>query len=387
MANSIYTSLDNIITFAATHTSITILSERLSGTILVIEEKQSSFDDSKISTLVYSLAEGRTRLKATKESDLITNIKFELNVLTSAEENLNDGIGTHTGASRRTMEIYANKIFSSDKKCVRAHRISRQAYGIAGNVFINKLIEKYAHNGYEEVINKYEDIESILKEKSEDDVVNSYIQSMAVIVLADILMNQFFDFGFDEESSIQMGLKIIKMLETEKEIDEVEKAKEIIEDWIISNDYRFDRHSYTTEYVNVQNIQEVREIIDGKENVEKLGLYDKGIYYIVPLKFNEIISKYNMKPNKIRKGFAERGYILIDEANHRFLVSKFYNGSTKKMVAFKMENEKTRDKKEIGELIEENKVESTNGTIDFSMFEESVESTLKNLGIRGKENE
>ena len=196
MANSIYTSPDNIITFAATHTSITILSERLSGTILVIEEKQSSFDDSKISTLVYSLAEGRTRLKATKESDLITNIKFELNVLTSAEENLNDGIGTHTGASRRTMEIYANKIFSSDKKCVRAHRISRQAYGIAGNVFINKLIEKYAHNGYEEVINKYEDIESILKEKSEDDVVNSYIQSMAVIVLADILMNQFFDFGF-----------------------------------------------------------------------------------------------------------------------------------------------------------------------------------------------
>ena len=184
-----------------------------------------------------------------------------------------------------------------------------------------------------------------------------------------------------------MGLKVIKMLETEKEIDEVEKAKEIIEDWIISNDYRFDRHRYTTEFINEKNIQEAREIIEGKDNVEKLGLYDKGIYYILPLKFNEVISKYNMKPNKIRKGFAEKGYILIDEANHRFLVSKFYNGSTKKMVAFKMENEKTRDKKEIGELIEENKVESTNGTIDFNMFEESVESTLKKLGIGGKENE
>ena len=83
IVNSIFAPPDNIITFAATPISITILSERLSGVGLVIDEKQSSLDDSKISTLLYSLAEGRTRMKATKESDLITNKRFELNVITS----------------------------------------------------------------------------------------------------------------------------------------------------------------------------------------------------------------------------------------------------------------------------------------------------------------
>lgn len=59
------------------------MSERLSGIGLIIDEKQSSFDDSKIAMLLYSLAEGRTRMKATKESDLIANKTFEINVITS----------------------------------------------------------------------------------------------------------------------------------------------------------------------------------------------------------------------------------------------------------------------------------------------------------------
>lgn len=83
LVNSIYAPPEQIITFAATPISITILSERLSGIGLIIDEKQSCFDSNKISTLLYSLAEGRTRLKATKESDLITNRKFEINVITS----------------------------------------------------------------------------------------------------------------------------------------------------------------------------------------------------------------------------------------------------------------------------------------------------------------
>ena len=128
ICNSIYAPPDNIITFAATPISITILSERLSGIGLIIDEKQSSLDDKKISTLLYSLAEGRTRMKATKESDLITNKRFELNVLTSGEEPINEEQGTHTGASRRTVEIYTNKIFKDNNASVEAHRKSKQVY-------------------------------------------------------------------------------------------------------------------------------------------------------------------------------------------------------------------------------------------------------------------
>lgn len=87
---SIFSTPDNIITFAATPISITILSERLNSIGMIIDDKQTAFNSDKIGALIYSLAEGRTRLKATKESDLIENRKFEINVITSGEEPLNE---------------------------------------------------------------------------------------------------------------------------------------------------------------------------------------------------------------------------------------------------------------------------------------------------------
>lgn len=376
LVNSIYLPANTMLNFSGTNISILIYCEKTSGITLVIDDKQSSFDKSKITTLIYSLAEGRTRLKATKESDLMPYKKFEVNVLASAEEELNDKVRTHTGASRRTLEVYTNKIYSSAEKSDRAHEVSEKVYGLAGNVFINKLIERYSENEYKEIINKYEEMKRILKKKAQEGTVNTYIQNLAVIVVADILMNQFFEFGYDEQSSIEMGIKILGMLELEKEIDEVEKAKEILQDWIISNDFKFDRHCFTDEYKNLENVRLACEIIEGKDNVEKYGLYDNGVYYILPLKFNEILCKYEMNPNKIRKGFAEKGYILIDEVNNRFLVPKFYNGSTRRMVAFKMENSKKRPINEFGEEVVKNKTCSSFDKEDLLKLEDKLKEEM-----------
>ena len=75
-------------------------------------------------------------MKATKESDLITNKRFELNVITSGEEPLNEGEGTHTGASRRTIEIYTNKIFKDNNTSVEAHRKSKETYRTSSEIYL-----------------------------------------------------------------------------------------------------------------------------------------------------------------------------------------------------------------------------------------------------------
>lgn len=293
-------------------------------------------------------------MKATKESDLITNKRFELNVITSGEEPLNEE--SHTGASRRTIEIYTNKIFADNETSIKAHNISKKAYGHAGEIFVNKLINEYSGNAYKEIKEKFEEIQNSIQAKLKKDVVGSYVQSISVIVLADILMNKFFDFRFNEENSIDLGLRILNQLEEEKKIDEVERAKEIIENFLIINDDRFDRQSFTNEFDYINNINIRTEILENKSNsIEKWGMYQNGIYYLFPTKFNELMRQHNLSPNKVRRGFAEKGYIKIDELNNRYTVVKFYNGGNRRMLAYKLENEKERIETEISGDIENNK--------------------------------
>lgn len=370
LVSSIFATPDSIITFAATPISITILSERLGSVGMIIDDKQTSFDDSKISTLIYSLAEGRTRLKATKESDLIENRKFELNVITSAEEKLNEN-SKHTGSSRRTIEIYTNKIFSSNEKSIKAHKKSRENYGLALNIFVNKLIDNYSSSEYQELLKKYEEIEKYLNENAPKETVNSYIQSISGIVLADILMNKIFEFGFNVKSSLEMGLNILSQLSIEKEIDEIEMAREIIEDWILMNDKKFERQDFYVEYNNFDDNNTLTENLDSDKNtVETWGMYSKGIYYIFPTKFNEVIRKSGFSPNKIRRGFAEKGLIKIDEINNRFTVVKFYKGGNRRMLAYKLENESKRVEKEIEEDYEEN-------IVSKNMYKHSINELIE----------
>ena len=208
------------------------------------------------------------------------------------------------GASRRTVELYLNKIFKDNKTSIKAHKVSKEVYGLAGKIFINKLIDDFSSNEYKEIKEKYEQIQDTLQNRLEKTIVSSYVQSISVVILADILMNNTFDFGFNEESSIELGLKILNQLEIEKEIDEVERAKEIIENWLIINNSKFLRHEVGYSYNNFSNENEVVELIDDKSSTEVWGMYQEGIYYVFPLKFNELMRKNNFSPNKIRKRFC-----------------------------------------------------------------------------------
>lgn len=390
LANSIYAPPENIITFAATPISITILSERLSGIGLIIDEKQSTFDDSKISTLIYSLAEGRTRMKATKESDLITNKKFEINVITSGEEPLNEGKGTHTGASRRTVSFYLNKIFKDNKASVDAHNVCKDCYGLAGEKFINGLIDTYSDNDYEDIRNKYKEIENTLREKLNNSSSIPYIQSVSVIILTDVLVNKFFEFGYSEEDSIELGIKMLSQLEEEKEIDEIERAKEIIEDWIISNDTMFERQSFSNEYSVKEDKKVMIEILDNENSDKRLfqsyGMYQSGVYYIIPQIFNEVLELNKLSPKKVRKGFAEKGYIKIDENNKKYTVDKYYRGGNRRMIAYFLVNDKKVEPEKIKGDSTENVFNYPNDLKYEDIITQTDISKIEDISRIGKEN-
>lgn len=277
------------------------------------------------------------------------------------------------GSSRRTLEIYVDKIFSSNEMAVKAHKLSKKNYGLALSVFVNYLIDNYSENEYKELLEKYEEIEKYLNEKAEENTVSSYIQSISAIILSDMLMNKIFDFGFDEDSSLKMGENILSMLSKEKEIDEIEKAKELIEDWLIANDNRFERQTLSEVYDCINDRNTVIETLEPDQNkFEFFGMYKNNIYYILPTKFNELMRDNGFSPNKIRKGFAEKGFILIDEINNRYTILKFYKGGNRRMVAYKLKNE--------SEILEEDLQEKLDKeSNDFKIDEEikKIEEHLK----------
>lgn len=272
---------------------------------MIIDEKQSSFNEKEIQRVIYTLAEGRTRLKAKKDGDLVPNKKYEINVITSGEEPIKNE-NSNTGSSKRTIEVYAKELFEDEKMSRDMHRICKKYYGTAGRKFIENILNDYAESEYEEIKNKYKEIEELLEQKADNDI-SSYISGIAIVVLADFLVGKYF-FKTDFESSIEMGLKILNSLETSNEVDVIEKAKEFLESWIIANASSFDTHRIFKDNNNLGEEQYVfnEHIEKGNNRLERYGLYEQGIYYILPHILNAILIKNGYSPDKIKKGFAER---------------------------------------------------------------------------------
>ena len=151
-----------------------------------------------------------------------------------------------------------------------------------------------------------------------------------------------------------MGINILESLRKEDETSDVERAHRIICSWLIENDSKFDRHEIIYKYNN-KDKREDYELIMSREKgdtTERYGLYEKGYYYILPNKFQELMQKNDLSALAVKKQLAELGYIDIQKDKNRvyYEILKFYNGGRRRMVAFKLENNSTLPQEEIDKL-------------------------------------
>lgn len=221
-------------------------------------------------------------------------------------------------------------------------------------MFIEKLINEYANDGYKKLSEEYEKIEEELTNRCSKGTISSYVQAMASIVLADSLIGRYF-FNTDLESSINMGLNILEELPKEEETSDVERAYQLICSWLIQNELKFDRHEFNTKYNEYEDKNESTELLMNRENgdtTEKYGLYEKGYFYILPNKFNEFIEQNQLSPLAVKKQLAELGYIQTQRDKNRtyYEVLKYYNGGRRRMLAFKLEINDILPEEEIEKL-------------------------------------
>ena len=271
--------------------------------------------------------------------------------ITTGEEPLVE-MNHHAGAKNRVLDIYG-KPFDNEEQARKIYKVTKTEYGIAGPIFIERLIEEYAQVDYKRLRKEYEAISEILGRKCSNGTISSYIQTIASIVLADCLIGKYF-FSTDLESSINMGIDILERLPKEDETSDVERAYSLICSWIVGNDLKFDRHDIVYDYDKNEDKRKDKEILDREkyDKSEKYGIYDKGYYYILPHKFNELMEQNELSPLAVKKQLAESGYIKTQKDKNRvyYEVIKFYNGGKRRMVAVRLENDEVLPQDEIDKL-------------------------------------
>lgn len=311
-----------------------VLSYSTKDNILVLDE--GGLAPKELEKYIFMIASGTGKIRGNIDGGIKKICKFKCSMISTSEKPLQNE-NAITGVNSRIISLYGKPI-EDEVKAQELYKIKN--YGVAGSIFINKLIEENLDTNYKEIKNKYEEISNKLRIEFPSSV-GSYIQSIAVIILADILMNKYF-FKDSEESSLELGFKILEQLEQEKDIDVTERAFELIKDEILAN-YRF-----------IDNIEMIKDkdLSIGRDDTEKIvqntrwGFKEGEMYYIFSSRVKQTLLKNGFSYKKSLKEFAERGYIKTQGNNNT--VQKKYKNKNVRMVAFyfKDENEITEEEKE-----------------------------------------
>ncbi|MEG0282302.1 MAG: hypothetical protein RR662_03920, partial [Clostridia bacterium] len=261
---------------------------------------------------------GGSKLRGSKAGGVQAMKSWKTIVLTTGEEPLST-MTTQTGVSTRALEIYGSP-FKGEAEARKMHDIALENYGVAGPIFIDKLLNEYEKE-FSKLKEMQKDIQETLSSEAENKVL-SHISSVAVVVLADILMNRYI-YGIDTtEPSLEMGRNILTLLHTVKEIDIVEKAYEYMQSWILSNDgffVRDDAYQNSADFLSVY------------------GLKDGDTYYVFPNIFNTALEKAKFNPMKVLKGFVEKGYLETEGTG--FQRQKRFRCKRTRFIAFKINAE------------------------------------------------
>ena len=319
--------------------------ERLAGLYndlpLGLDEKQVNKSQSDIEKMIYMLGNGISRIRGNKSGGVQQINTWKTIVLATGEETISN-TNTTTGIQTRCLEIEGSPYDNDEKLAASMYEIVSKYYGTAGPFFLEKLIEEYGADKFKGLKEDYQLIfEKIEKETSND--ILSYVSSISVVVLADILMGKWL-FNEDETKSYEMAFDILENLDNAKEIDIVDKCYEYIVSWIVGNHKSFDTYKtnigpgYETTY---NNLHPEEDLIETDRTKKSFGIYHDGVYYLLRYVLEDKLESKEYNYKKIVSEFAKRGYIkpVKDEEGNIVTTTtqKKYRGANTRMFAFPVE--------------------------------------------------
>lgn len=400
-----------VMTFNTTAVGVERLAGLYNDLPLALDEKQVNKSQTDLEKIVYMLSSGISRIRGNKTGGVQAMNSWKTVILATGEETISTP-NTTTGVQTRCLEIEGSPFDYDEEKASKIYELVGENYGTAGKVFIDAVLEKYSKNDYYILRRELKDIQKKLEQKTSNDI-RSYITAVALVVLADMIVDEdVMGDKANQESSINMGLEILENLAKQQDIDIVDKCYEYIKSWILANHNSFDQYNAIAPIGN-PNLNPENDLMSRSSSSRSMGLFSNDVYYVHRSVLEDKLKSSGYSYLKIVREFAKRGYITptTDENGNisENTVQKKYRGRNARMFAFpiapieKLDEEERkiaeeefislvstgmmpeqRDKmyaqveKEINEISsgqDETKIEKSTEDIEF-------EEQLKQLGIK-----
>lgn len=281
--------------FNATKVGLERLAAFYSDLPLGIDERQVVGDKQGfVESLVYLLGLGKGKARGSKGGGLQQFTTWRTIALTTGEEPLSSESST-AGIRTRALELYGVPI-PDEKLASKLHQSFSRNYGLAGPLFIRQLLKELDDDP--EIFRT--DYEAIFDEltKLGSDNITSHISAVATVCMADYYASQWI-FGQDETEAFQEAMNLAKtilgQLETTEEADDGMRAYEHLMSW-----YQVHKDHF-------------QDNVFGK----RFGFLKTGYICFFPSIFDEVLREAKFNPSRIKRDWAERGWIQTSMQNGR----------------------------------------------------------------------
>src|SRR5690606_12989814 len=212
-----------------------------------IDERQVVGDQQGfVESIAYMLGNGQSRGRAKRDGGLQEEHTWHNIALATGEDPLSDD-SSSGGVKSRTLEIYGRPI-DNEEIASRMHEVSEEAYGVAGPVFIRKVIEAIKRNK-DHFKNEFKALRDALKKECPENI-DSHISAVAVVILGDVYANAWL-FGKDEKlalkEAIDLGKWILDKLEKKSDTDDAQRAYNAFLSWYSVHEGYFNLDSNSRE--------------------------------------------------------------------------------------------------------------------------------------------
>ena len=223
--------------FDATKNGLAGAAADVSDFAFLVDEKQVA--DSRLKeqfdNLVYALANGLGRTKLNKDSSLKKMHDWRtVAIMTGETQLLPDNVTG--GANTRLLTITVTKEILSASTCRLIHDTITENHGLAFPLVIDKIFQL----GFETLRKAYQNLVSLFS-KNYPELLNEYCRYMAVLTLADALLNAVLTDAdtLPINDAIRNANVIFKLIPTIAEISDTERERNFVLAIIAQNQNRF----------------------------------------------------------------------------------------------------------------------------------------------------
>lgn len=285
---------------------------------MVINEKQVMNGKDKqdlFEQIVYMLEGGRGKLRASKTGLQKTSTWRSIG-MASGEEPLSKE-NSIQGVKTRLLELNVYPVVSDDQFAKSLYATAEEHYGHAGPAFIARLIQDTESN-YEEIHKARQALVAVLRQQFPEHF-SVHIDNVALVAIADFLASMWlFDVPAKqaEQEAYQLAHTIMQELPTERQISDVERGWDFVQNWLAANDGRFDG-----QFTDIKI-------------TPAYGFKGDGCTCIYPEYLTKALQDAGFSPDKLIREFANKGRIATEQdgINRRFKVKVKYKGRSIRVI-------------------------------------------------------